>query len=269
MFRPSTSTSSRLDAELLVCHVCECDRVAIYREPDISVTATQYRHFTKLAGRRACGQPIAQILGYAYFWSLQFVVDSNVLVPRPATETLIETALGLIPSTGNPVFADLGTGSGVVAVVIARERPQATVLATDLSAQALHIAARNCHAHEAPQVRLLRANWMTACGNAKFDFIASNPPYVQSDDPLLLTSDIRFEPRRALAAGLDGLDDLRAIIEQAPKHLKHGGYLLVEHGYNQAFNVRQLFAQQGFERIATERDLGNIERVTFGRKPIR
>ena len=267
LLRPSTS--SRLDTELLVSHVCDCDRAAVYRDPGAPVTAMQQRHFTKLANARAGGQPVAQLLGCADFWSLSFVVDANVLVPRPETETLVETALALIPSRGKPVLADLGTGSGVMAVVFARERPQATVLATDLSPLALHIAERNCRAHEASQVALLRANWMTALGDAEFDFIVSNPPYVQCDDPLLSNSDIRFEPRHALAAGTDGLDDLRAIVEQAPRHLKQGGYLLVEHGYNQASRVRQLFAERGLQRITTQRDLGNMERVTFGRKTLR
>ncbi len=260
------NTSSRLDAELLACHVCGCDRAAIYRDPNTPVTATQHKRFMQLAKHRAGGQPMAQIIGNTEFWSLSFAVDTNVLIPRSDTETLVETALDLIPTTGEPVIADLGTGTGAIAVVFATERPQATVLATDLSAQALHVASRNCRAHRASRVVLAQANWMTAFAEIKFDFIVSNPPYIECDDPLLANTDIRFEPRNALVAGPDGLDDLRVIVKQAPRHLKQGGYLLVEHGYNQASQVRQLFAERGFQRTTTQRDIGNRERVTFGRK---
>lgn len=258
------SKNSWLDSELLVSHVCDCDRVAIYRDPDAPVTSIQYRHFIKLANARARGQPVAQLLGYTDFWSLSFVVDANVLVPRSETETLIETALELIPSTGQYAIADLGTGSGVIAVALALERAQAMIIATDVSSLALDVAERNRCFHKASQVFLLRADWMTALGTNKFDFIVSNPPYVESNHSLLHDSDIRFEPRRALASGKDGLEDLRAIIKQAPGHLKKGGFLLVEHGYNQGLSVRRLFAERGFQKVTTRRDLGKLERVTFG-----
>lgn len=264
LLRPSAS--SRLDAELLLSHVRGCDRTAIYRDPDAPVTPEERERFAELTTARVAGQPVAQLVGRAEFWSLSFVVDENVLVPRPETEILVETALDLLPRAGNPVLADLGTGSGAVAIVLALERPAATVIATDLSALALEVAQRNCGAHRADRVLLLRANWMSALANSEFDLIASNPPYVSSNDPLLSNSDIRFEPLRALAAGSDGLADMRLIIEQAPRQLKQGGYLLVEHGYNQALTVRQLFSERGFQQITTIRDLAGIDRVTYGRK---
>tara|TARA_B100001123_G_scaffold450598_1_gene622266 strand:- start:3808 stop:4674 length:867 start_codon:yes stop_codon:yes gene_type:complete len=260
------STNSWLDSELLVSHVCDCDRVAIYRDPDTLVTPRQYRHFIELANARARGQPVAQLLGLTYFWSLSFVVDANVLIPRPETETLIETALELIPSTGHYAIADLGTGSGAIAVALALERAQAMVIATDVSSLALDVAERNRCFHKASQLFLLRGDWMAALGTKKLDFIVSNPPYVESNDSLLQDSDIRFEPRQALASGKDGLDDLRAIIKQAPERLKPDGFLLVEHGYNQGLRVRQLFAERGFQKITTRRDLGKLERVTFGQR---
>ena len=258
------STSSRLDAELLASHVRGCDRIAIYRDPNAPVTTRQRQFFAKLTAARALGQPIAQLIGGTEFWSLPFAIDTNVLIPRPETESLVATALELIPTTRASVIADLGTGSGAVAIVLALERPQAAVIATDLSRQALTIARRNREVHKVPHVLLLRANWMAALVDSKFDLIASNPPYVCCDDPLLLNSDIRFEPHEALAAGADGLDHVRTIVDEAPRRLKRGGYLLIEHGYNQAHEVRQLFAGRGFQGITTNRDLAGIERVTYG-----
>ena len=262
LLRPSAC--SRLDAELLLGHLLHYDRTAIYRESKAAVSYEAQTRFTQLIRARAEGRPVAQLLGRSDFWSLSFEIDANVLIPRPETELLVETALELIASSGKPVLADLGTGSGAIATVFALERPCADIIATDFSPLALKVAQRNFAGHDATRIFLLRANWLIGLAPALFDLIAANPPYVSADDPLLSNSDIRFEPVQALAAGHDGLDDLRVIVGQAPSHLKKDGYLLVEHGYNQGQSVRLLFNNRGFRQITTIRDLAGFERVTFG-----
>ena len=266
LLRPSSS--SRLDAEILLGHVTGCDRANIYRDPDAPVTSKQQEHFAQLTSARALGQPVAQLVGHVDFWSLSFKIDPNVLIPRPETELLVELALSLIPNDRDSVLADLGTGSGAIATVVALERPHATIVATDLSSPALQIARRNFIRHSASRIFLLRADWLVGFGDAQFDLIVANPPYVSADDPKLSNSDIRFEPVQALTAGRDGIDDLCVIVKQAPRCLKSGGYLVVEHGYTQGSDVRCLFAEQGFQRINTQHDLAGMERVTCGRMQI-
>lgn len=262
VLRPSDS--SRLDSELLLAYALGCDRLAVYRDGNCDVAPDQRLQFESLVRARASGQPVAQLLGTAEFWSLSFHIDANVLIPRPETELLVATVLDRIPRSHPSMIADLGTGSGTIAVVIALERRNATIIASDLSTAALAVARRNCDIHCVAQVYLLRANWMDAFGEAKFDIIVSNPPYVCAGDPLLSSSAIRFEPSLALAGGDDGLDALRELVAQAAVHLKPGGCLLVEHGYNQGAIVRRLFYQQGLQRVTTAPDLAGHGRVTFG-----
>jgi len=264
LLRPSDS--SRLDAELLLGHVLELSRTMLYRDGNVPVAIGHREQFRRLLRARADGQPIAQLLGGVEFWSLAFIVDENVLIPRPETELLVETALERMPRSGRPLVADLGTGSGAIAVVLAVERPGATVVATDKSALALRIAQKNCDLHEVSTIQLVRANLLDGMGGNAFDLVVSNPPYVCAGDPLLSTSDIRFEPEQALAAGEDGLEALRTITCQTPASLKPGGSLIVEHGYNQGAAVRRLFEEQGFQRIKTSRDLAGLQRVTYGEK---
>lgn len=263
------SESSSLDAELLLTHTLDLDRLAVYRDGNVEVAPDKREQFGQLIRARAGGRPVAQILGRAEFWSLSFHLDAHVLIPRPETELLVATALDLIPRRGTPLIADLGTGSGAIAVSLAVERRGATIVATDLSARALGTARRNCVAHRVSAVHLLQANWMHGLRESQFDAIVANPPYVCADDPLLWTSDIRFEPRLALVGGSDGLAALRAIAAQAPAYLQRGGFLMLEHGYNQGAAVRRLLRDQGLERVATARDLAGLERVTYGEKTYR
>ncbi len=264
LLRPSES--ARLDAELLLASVLERDRTALYRERELAVGRLQRDRFEQLLEARAAGRPVAQLLGEAEFWSLPFLVNRDVLIPRPETELLVETVLDRIPRTGGSLVADLGTGSGVIAIVVGLQRPRATVVAVDRSGSALRTARQNCARHGVSGVHLLQSDWLDAVRTTRFDVIVSNPPYVAAADALLSNSDIRFEPTSALVGGSDGLGALRAIVAQAPAYLKSGGCLCVEHGYNQGSRLRKLFQEQGFRRVATARDLAGLERVTFGEK---
>ena len=259
------SPSARLDSELLLAHALNCNRAAIYRDANCRTSAEVRQAFVELLGARERGQPIAQILGSQEFWSLPFIVDEHVLIPRPDTEILVESALNLIRPCTNPVIADLGTGSGAIAVVIGLERRDAHVVAIDKSVAALRVAQKNSRIHGATNTHLLRSSWLTALQDSEFDLIASNPPYVADDDPLLSASDIRFEPPQALRAGKDGLEALRNIVSSASRVLKLAGVLLVEHGYNQGEQVRGLFRAHRFTSITTLRDLAGHERVTHGK----
>jgi release factor glutamine methyltransferase len=258
-------SNARLDAELLIAHVLGCERVAVYRDAEKKVSPHHEQAFCELVSLRSTGRPIAQIIGIQEFWSLAFVVDENVLIPRPETELLVDLGLAHLRSLDAPVVADMGTGSGAIAVAISRERPDATILAVERSIAALAIAKRNCARHARSPIYLVRANWLAGLRNHQFDLIIANPPYVASGDPLIDATSIRFEPKEALVSGPDGLDALRELVAGAVPVLKSGGMLAVEHGYNQAMQVRTLFQQHGFCDIVTERDLAGHERATSGR----
>ena len=268
LLRPSES--SRLDAELLLAKVLDRDRLVLYRESEFEVAPPERARFDKLLGERAAGRPVAQLLGEAEFWSLPFFIDADVLVPRPETELLVDTVLERIPgSGGGAMVTDLGTGSGVIAVVVGLERPEATIIAIDRCGSALRTARKNCIRHGISGVHLLRADWLHGLHTTHFDIIVSNPPYVAADDLLLSSSDIRFEPKLALVGGSDGFAAFRAIVSQAPAYLKPGGLLCVEHGYHQGSQLRRLFHNHGFRQIATKCDLAGLERVTLGQKDSR
>lgn len=262
--RLSSSSTAHLDAELIMAHVLDCDRAGVYRDNKNMLTREQVERYCDLVAKRMRGRPIAHITEVQEFWSLDFAIDEHVLIPRPETELLVETALSLVSGERNPRIADLGAGCGAVAVAIGKERPDATVVAVEKSAAALNIAAQNCRTHAHANVTLVRASWLATFAAKTFNLIVSNPPYICSDDPALVGSEIRFEPRCALASGLDGFTDLRAIIRNAGNSLIMGGMLALEHGYNQAAAVRNLMHASGFSEIATQRDLAGHERVTHG-----
>ncbi|MBI5619088.1 MAG: peptide chain release factor N(5)-glutamine methyltransferase [Gammaproteobacteria bacterium] len=261
------SDTPRLDAELLLMAVLGLDRSALFRDADRLVAAADDARYRGLVAARAEGRPVAQLLGVREFWSLEFEVDEHCLVPRPETELLVERALAAIPSGAAVRIADLGTGSGAIAVAIARERPQSRVVAVDVSPAALAVAARNAARLAPGRVALVRGDWLAAFAPGSFEVIVSNPPYVAADDPLLTTTEIRFEPRAALAAGPDGLSDLGALARQAAAALVAGGRVFLEHGTTQGPAVRALLTAARFADIATARDLAGHERVTSGRRP--
>jgi release factor glutamine methyltransferase len=254
----------RLDAQLLLLHVLKrepTDRAWLIAHDDDSLTAPQREQFVALCGRRAAGEPVAYLTGEKEFFGLPLQVDARVLVPRPDTETLVEWSLELLQGRAAPSVIDLGTGSGAIALAIRSARPEAQVEAVDRSAGALQVAAGNAQ-RLGLHVRFRHASWLEGAG--KYDLIVSNPPYIPATDPHLPS--LRHEPRQALVAGADGLDDLRAIVAAAPAHLLPNGWLLLEHGYDQAAAVRALLARAGFADVSSRQDLAGIARCSGGRR---
>jgi release factor glutamine methyltransferase len=254
----------RLDAQLLLLHVLRRDPAErawlLAHDGDPLADAAQ-QAYERLCARRAAGEPLAYLVGHKEFFGLSLQVDARVLVPRPDTETLVEWALEVLRERKSPKVIDLGTGSGAIALAIQSARPDAQVEAVDRSAAALEVAAANAGRLGLP-VRLRQASWLAGAG--AYDLIASNPPYVAEADPHLPA--LQHEPREALAAGADGLDDLRRIVAEAPAHLLPGGWLLLEHGWDQGAAVRGLLAQAGFAEVTSRRDLGGHERCSGGRR---
>ena len=265
----ATSPSPRLDAELLLAHALGTSREGLYRllrQPVPDATAAR---FAALVEARAGHQPVAYLTGEREFWSLRLAVTPDVLVPHPETELLVERALLRLPPGSPARVLDLGTGSGAIALAIARERPSAQVLATDRSAAALAVARGNAAQLGIDNITWLTSDWYAALPPRQFDLVVSNPPYIADDEWPATDPEIAFEPVAALRAGADGLDDLRVIIAGATDWLSPGGLLLVEHGHRQGALVRALFAQAGLAEVASEADLAGMERITEGFRPAR
>lgn len=260
------SESARLDAEVLLAHAIGRPRVYLYQHPESPLGARAEARFAALVGRRARGEPIAYLVGRREFWSLDLEVSPSTLIPRPETEVLVAAALDRIPAHAPWRVADLGTGSGAVAIALATERPASTVIATDRSPAALAVAARNADRLAPGRVRLAVGDWLEALGPEPLDALVSNPPYVCDDDPALDSGDLAFEPREALAGGPDGLAAIAAIVWAAPGRLRRGGWLLLEHGSEQGAEVRRLFERSGLREVRTLVDLAGRERVTEGRR---
>ena len=257
------SPSARLDAELLLAHVLGKPRSYLRTWPEHEPSAEQVAAFQALLARRRQGEPVAYLLGRQGFWSLQLEVAPHTLIPRPDTELLVETALQLLPAT--PLAAlDLGTGTGAIALALASERPAWRLTGVDRIDETVVLAERNRAALHLSNATFLPSHWFSALGGQRFALIVSNPPYIRSDDQHLSQGDVRFEPASALVAGRDGLTDLREIIAQAPDYLEHGGWLLLEHGYDQAAAVRELLLARGFGQVESRRDLGGHERISLG-----
>ncbi|HEL7628773.1 TPA: peptide chain release factor N(5)-glutamine methyltransferase [Stenotrophomonas maltophilia] len=260
---------ARHEAELLLLHVLERPRSWLFAHATDPLPATAQAAFEALLARRAAGEPVAYLTGRRGFWTLDLRVDAATLIPRPETELLVELALERLPPDRPLSVADLGTGSGAIALALASERPLAQVLATDASPGALAMAARNAADHELRNVRFAEGgqDWYAPLQGARFALIASNPPYIASEDPHLQQGDLRFEPASALASGIDGLDDIRRIVAGAPEHLQPAGWLLIEHGWDQGAAIRTLFDAAGFADVQTQQDLEQRDRVTLGRRP--
>jgi release factor glutamine methyltransferase len=254
------------DAELLLAHVLGASRTWLFAHAKDALPSEPQARFDALVARRAAGEPVAYLIGHRGFWSLDLQVTPATLIPRPDTELLVELALERLPPEGASRVADLGTGSGAIALAIARERPHAQVIATDASTEALAVAQSNAARHGLDQVAFREGRWFAPLAGERFDLVASNPPYIAEGDAHLEQGDLRFEPRSALASGPDGLDDVRAIVADAPAHLVAGGWLLLEHGFEQGAAVRALFDAAGFTQVATRQDLEGRDRVTLGRR---
>ncbi|MGY6517604.1 MAG: peptide chain release factor N(5)-glutamine methyltransferase [Lysobacteraceae bacterium] len=259
--------SARLDAELLACGALGCSRAWLFAHGDDPWPSRAQPRFEDWVRRRAAGEPVAHLLGRRAFWTLELDVDASTLIPRPDTERLVEAALARLAPDSDLSVADLGTGTGAIALALARERPKLAVVATDRSEPALALARANAARLGLGQVEFLAGDWFAPLAGRRFGLVVSNPPYIAEDDGHLQQGDVRFEPRSALVAGRDGLDDLRRIARDAPAHLQPGGWLMVEHGHDQGEAVRGLFAAAGLREVRTLRDLGDRDRVTEGRIP--
>ncbi len=254
--------SGRLEAEVLLCHCLDKPRSYLYSHGEQPVCPEQASAYESMLAERRAGQPVAYLVGQREFWSLALAVNEHTLIPRPETETLVMWALEL-PLPTNAAVADWGTGSGAIALALASERPHWQLAASDASAAALDVADLN-RRRLGLTVRLLQSDWGAAFAAGSLDLVASNPPYVAEGDPHLEAGDLLFEPNAALVSGRDGLDAIRRIIEDAVPVLKPGGWLLLEHGYDQAAAVRGLLQAAGFSQLASRTDLAGIERISGG-----
>ena len=251
-----------LENRILLCHALGLTRVGLITQSERVLSAAEAAALQALVERRLNGEPIAYIVGRREFYGLDFAVNSAVLIPRPDTELLVELALERLPVKGRVL--DMGTGSGAIAVAISHTRPDAVVSAIDVSNAALEVASTNAAANQAP-VRFLQSDWYGALAGEVFELIVSNPPYIADGDAHLAQGDLRFEPADALTDHADGLSALRQIAAGAPRHLAPQGWLLMEHGYDQAAQVRELLVAHGYSEVQSWRDLAGIERVTGGR----
>ncbi|WP_127346893.1 peptide chain release factor N(5)-glutamine methyltransferase [Pseudidiomarina mangrovi] len=256
------SDSARLDSELLLAKVLDKPRSYLLTWPERAVSAAQQQAFEQLISAREQGQPVAYLLGQREFWSLTLEVNDSTLIPRPETEHLVEATLALdLPEQAQ--VADLGCGSGAIALALKSERPQWQVIGLERDAGAVALAQRNAERLQL-DIKVLQSDWFSQLpAQQRFHAIVSNPPYIDANDPHLQQGDVRFEPRSALVAEQHGLADLAWLIAQAPQLLHHGGWLLLEHGWQQAEAVRQLFLQRGYQQVSSQRDYAKLERITL------
>ncbi len=250
--------SARLDADLLLMHALNCPRSFLITHDNDEINDRIVFRYRSLISRRMACEPIAYIVGYKEFWGLPFKVNKEVLIPRPDTELIVETALKFKSASS---VLDLGTGSGAIVLAIKHERPEIKAFAVDVSDGALDVAKENA-ARLNLEVCFIKSSWFSALKSEKFDLIVSNPPYIEENDEHLKA--LSFEPIGALTSGKDGLDDIRVIVRDARQFLNNGGALLLEHGYNQGKNVRDILTENGFSEVNTLKDLGENERVTYG-----
>lgn len=260
------SDSPVLDAEVLLGFVLGKPRTYLRAWCDNTITDQQLATFEALIKQRQQGTPIAYLTGTREFWSRDFTVTPSVLIPRPDTELLIELSLDLIPKDIAVKLIDLGTGSGIIAVTLAAERPNAHVTAVDASLAALAIAKHNAQHHQLTNIEFFQSDWFSNVPKTQFDCVVSNPPYIDLDDEHLQQGDVRFEPKTALIAKDQGLSDIQIIADKARNYLKPAGHLLIEHGYNQASQVQAIFNTLAYDKVQSYQDLSGQPRVTYGQK---
>ncbi len=258
-------TLGRMEARVLLRTVLQQTDAYLLAHGDDALTAAQMQQMAALVARRSAGEPVAYLTGEREFYGRAFAVTPAVLIPRPETELLVELALQRLPEGAPCRVLDLGAGSGCIGITIATERPQAQVKLVDASEAALEIARANAARWAPGNTTLLHSDWYAAVAGECYDLIVTNPPYVAEDDAHLQQGDLRFEPRSALASGVDALNDLQRIIAQAPQHLRKGGWLLLEHGFDQAVACAWLLEAAGFEDVFNAPDLAGIPRVSGGR----
>ncbi len=259
------SESPQLDCQLLLAHAIGVDRSWLYAHGDDELTKDQLAAFQNLVRRRVSGEPVAYLTGRQSFWDLDLEVTPATLIPRPDTERLVEITLQRLDESSALTVADLGTGSGAIALALANERPNWSLIATDISAEALAVAQRNAEHASIQNVKFMEARWLDDLNTTELDAIVSNPPYIAANDSHL--DHLKFEPQNALVSGCDGLADIRVIVDEAYASLKAGGKLIVEHGYDQQAAVIELMHQRGYTDVQGFSDLANQPRVTLGVKP--
>ncbi|CAI8841982.1 peptide chain release factor N(5)-glutamine methyltransferase [Kosakonia quasisacchari] len=263
----AASESPRRDAEILLGFVTGKSRTFILAFGETLLEAEQQQQLATLLARRVNGEPVAHLIGVREFWSLPLFVSPATLIPRPDTECLVEQALARLPSLPCRIL-DLGTGTGAIALALASERPDCTVTAVDLVPDAVALAQRNAAHLNITNIEILQSRWFSALEGQQFAMIVSNPPYIDEHDPHLAQGDVRFEPLSALVAADDGLADLRTIIDDARQYVLPGGWLLLEHGWQQGADVRAAFEHYGWQHVATCRDYADNERLTLGQRPL-
>ena len=260
------SDSPELDAELLLAFCLDKNRTYLHTWPEIKINKEQYDQYRQLILKRSTDYPVAYLLGSQSFWTLELLVTPDVLIPRPETELLVETALEKLVSIKNPKILDLGTGSGAIALAIAHERPDAKIFASDNSASALEVAKKNTEKYKfGNQVNLISSQWFTEIKEKDFDLIVSNPPYISEDDPHLKET-IRYEPITALVAKNNGMDDIKKIISNSKNFLNRQGWLIIEHGYNQGEQTQSIFSELDYCNIDTLLDLNKNQRITLAQQ---
>jgi release factor glutamine methyltransferase len=259
-----SSALPRLEAQALASHALGISRLQVITDGQRELAPAEAARVDALLARRRQGEPLAYVLGRREFFSLEFLVSPAVLIPRPESELLVEFALERIEPGVPYRVLDLGTGSGCIAISIARHRPLAAITAADSSEDALAVARANAKLHAAPNVEVVRSDWFAAFGGRRFDVIVANPPYIAAGDPHLAEGDLRFEPRSALVAGADGLACIRSIAACAPRYLAGGGWLAFEHGHDQAEPCGGLLKDWGYTTVFSRRDLAGIDRISGG-----
>ena len=259
--------TARLDAEVLMAHVLNCGRETMFAHPRRQITEDQAADFQSLVSKRSDQYPVAYLLGKREFWSLDLLVNQYTLIPRPETETLIETALGFIQQEAELNILDLATGSGAISIAIARERPHCQITASDISQEALSVAKENALLHSVSKIRFHESDWFTGLKDQLFDLILCNPPYVDSHDNGFIEGEIRYEPRLALDGGHLGMQMINHIVPNAMQHLKQGGRLVMEHGYDQGESIRYLFVSNKFTEVKTRHDYAGLERISYAKTP--
>ncbi|ASD67896.1 peptide chain release factor N(5)-glutamine methyltransferase [Pseudoalteromonas piscicida] len=260
------SESAKLDSEVLLLHVIDKTRTYLFTWPEAELSALEQQRFEAYIARRVTGEPVAHITGQREFWSLPLKVNNSTLIPRPDTETLVEHVLTLSMSNDAQVL-DLGTGTGAIALALASEYPTWQITAVDASADAVALAKSNQAQLGFDNVTILQSDWFSAVAEQKFDLIVSNPPYIDEADHHLSQGDVRFEPLSALVADDHGYADIFHIIRMAKLHLNSGGYLLLEHGFEQADKIQQFFAEMAYINILTIKDMTGCDRVTLAMLP--
>ncbi|MCY7296989.1 peptide chain release factor N(5)-glutamine methyltransferase [Alteromonas sp. a30] len=262
--------SPAIDARVLLCHVLNCSTTTLLTYPEKPLTDAQIEQFTALIEQRKIGKPVSYLTGKQDFWTLTLNVNEHTLIPRPETELLVERTLQLheLNPLKQPAILDLGTGTGAIALALASELPQSQVLAVDFIQEAVELAKYNAQQLALKNVSVLQSSWFSNIPQQSFDFIVTNPPYVESQSPWLSEGDVRFEPDTALTSGEDGLDDIRLIIDHAVTWLNPRGWLLIEHGHLQSEAIQGLLVDHGYDSVTTESDYSGLPRMCYAQKRV-